>query len=328
MLRNESPPQNLCTDEPTNIYPDLTEMMVSDVGFQVFGLGQCSLDYIGKVDFYPPPDVKCEMRETLVQGGGPVATALTALCRWGISCCVAGVVGDDLFGGMIEQSLRDEGVDTAGLVVRQGGTSQFAVIAAEPDLGRRTIFWRRPGGPPLRPEEIDPVILRRAKLFHTDGLCMEAALFAAREARRAGVTVVVDGGTLREGMLDLARLSDCFVVSEVFAHALTGGDNPRRACQMLSELGPRLVGVTLGKAGYIAMAGGEIIERAAYPVDAADTTGCGDVFHAGLSYGLLQGWDARKCLDLGAWAAAQVGLQLGGRTGIPTLAALQERYPG
>ena len=302
--------------------------MVSGSNFQVFGLGQCSFDYIGKVDLYPPPDVKCELRETVLQGGGPVATALTALARWGVSCSFAGVVGDDLFGGLIEQSLREEGIDTAGIVVRKGGASQFAFIAAEPSLGRRTIFWRRPGGPALRPEEIDLAILRRARLFHTDGLCMEAALFAAKEARRAGVTVAVDGGTLREGMLDLACLSDCFVVSETFARALAGGDNPRRACQMLAELGPRLVGVTLGKAGYVAMAGGTTIERAAYPVEAVDTTGCGDVFHAGLIYGLLQGWDARRCLDLGAWAAAQVSRQLGGRSGIPTLAALRGRYPG
>jgi sulfofructose kinase len=302
--------------------------MVSEGDFQVFGLGQCSLDYIGKVDLYPPPDVKCELRETVLQGGGPVATALTALARWGISCCFAGVVGDDLFGGLIEQSLREEGVGTAGLVVRKGVASQFAFIAAEQSLGRRNIFWRRPGGPELRPGEINLAILRRARLFHTDGLCMEAARFAAKEARRAGVTVVVDGGTLREGMLDLAGLSDCFVVSESFARALTGGDDPRRACRMLSELGPRLVGVTLGKAGYVAMAGGRLIEKGAYPAKAVDTTGCGDVFHAGVIYGLLRGWDAKKSLDLGAWAAAQVSRRLGGRSGIPTLAALRERYPG
>ena len=302
--------------------------MVSEGDFQVFGLGQCSLDYIGKVDLYPPPDVKCELRETVLQGGGPVATALTALARWGISCCFAGVVGDDLFGGLIEQSLREEGVGTAGLVVRKGVASQFAFIAAEQSLGRRNIFWRRPGGPELRPAEIDLAILRRARLFHTDGLCMEAARFAAEAARRAGVTVVVDGGTLREGMLDLAGLSDCFVVSESFARALAGGDDPRRACRMLSELGPRLVGVTLGKAGYVAMAGGRIIEKGAYPAKAVDTTGCGDVFHAGVIYGLLRGWDAEKSLDLGAWAAAQVSRRLGGRSGIPTLAALRERYPG
>lgn len=302
--------------------------MISEGGFQVFGLGQCSFDYIGKVDLYPLPDVKCELRETVLQGGGPVATALTALSRWGISCCFSGVVGDDLFGGLIEQSLREEGVGTKGLVVRKGGASQFAFIAAEQSLGRRTIFWRRPSGPALRPEEIDLAILRQARLFHTDGLCMEAARFAADEARRAGVTVVVDGGTLREGMLDLAGLSDCFVVSESFARALAGGDNPRRACRMLSELGPRLVGVTLGKAGYVAMAGGRLIEKGAHPAEAVDTTGCGDVFHAGLIYGMLRGWDAEKSLDLGAWAAAQVSRRLGGRSGIPTLAALRERYPG
>ncbi len=302
--------------------------MDSDDVLQVFGLGQCSLDYIGKVDLYPPPDVKCELRETIVQGGGPVATALTALARWGIPCCFAGVVGDDLFGGLIERSLREEGVGTAGLVVRKGSTSQFAFIAAEPGLGRRTIFWRRPGGPELRPEEIDLAILKQARVFHTDGLCMEAARFAAEAARRAGLMVVVDGGTLREGMLDLARLSDCFVVSESFGRALAGGDDPRRACRMLSELGPRLVGVTLGKAGYVAMAGGKIMEKAAYPVDAVDTTGCGDVFHAGLIYGLLRGWDAERSLDLGAWAAAQVSRRLGGRSGIPTLTALRERYSG
>ena len=68
---------------------------------QVFGLGQCSLDYIGKVDVYPPPDVKCEFSDMVIQGGGPVATALVALSRWGVSCAFAGVVGDDMFGTMI-----------------------------------------------------------------------------------------------------------------------------------------------------------------------------------------------------------------------------------
>ncbi len=300
--------------------------MFPEKRFQVFGLGQCSLDYIGKIEAYPPPDVKCELSEAIFEGGGPAATALTALARWGISCCFAGVVGDDLFGGIIERSLREQGIDTAGLVVRRASASQFAFIAAEQSLRRRNIFWRRPTGAEIRPGEIDLAILRRARLFHTDGLCMEAARFAAEEARRAGVMVVVDGGTLREGMLDLARMSDCFVVSESFARALTGGDNPRRACVMLSELGPRLVGVTLGKTGYVAMAGAKIIEKEAYPVDSVDTTGCGDVFHAGLIYGLLRGWNAEKSLDLGAWAAAQVSLRLGGRSGIPTLAALEEKY--
>ncbi|MBU2228364.1 MAG: sugar kinase [Proteobacteria bacterium] len=300
--------------------------MMPKAALQVFGLGQCSLDYIGKVDAYPPPDVKYELLETVIQGGGPAATALVALSRWGFSCHLAGVIGDDVFGGLIEASLREEGVDTAGLVIRKGAASQFAFIAAEPAWGRRTIFWRQPTGPAIRPEEIDLSLLRQARVLHTDGLCMETALFAAGKARLAGVAVVVDAGTLREGMLDLAKLSDCFIVSESFARALTGGHNPFQACRMLGELCPRVVGVTLGEAGYVALAEGKFIEKQAYPVKAVDTTGCGDVFHAGFIYGLLSGWDAEKSLDLGAWAAARVSLQLGGRAGIPSLEELRQKY--
>lgn len=292
---------------------------------QIFGLGQCSLDHIGKVDGYPPPDVKCELFETVIQGGGPTATAMVALSRWGLSCHIAGVIGDDLFGRLIERSLSEEGVDTAGLVIRKGATSQFAFIAAEPVLGRRTVFWQRPTGQPIRPDEIDLKVLRRARVLHTDGLCMEAALFAAGKARRSGVTVVVDAGTLRDGMVDLARLSDCFIASEPFARALTGDHDPKQACRILSDLGPRVVGVTLGEAGYVAMAGGKWIEKPAYRVQAVDTTGCGDVFHAGFVFGLVHGWSTERSLDLAAWAAAQVSLQLGGRSGIPTLAAVKKR---
>jgi sulfofructose kinase len=54
-------------------------------------------------------------------------------------------------------------------------------------------------------------------------------------------------------------------------------------------------------------------------VEAIDTTGCGDVFHAGFIYGLLKNWNIDKCFDFAAWAAAMVSLKLGGRVGIPTL---------
>ena len=85
------------------------------------------------------------------------------------------------------------------------------------------------------------------------------------------------------------------------------------------QLGPKVVGVTLGARGYVAIAEGTVIEKPAHPVDAVDTTGCGDAFHAGITYGVVNQWDIEKSLDVGAWAAAIVSLKLGGRAGIPTL---------
>ncbi len=292
---------------------------MKDRRFQVFGLGQCCLDYIGKIAAYPPSDTKCEFSDLVVQGGGPVATALVALKRWDVSCAFAGVVGDDRFGPMITSSLVDEGIDTRGILVRNGFDSQFAFIVAEPEIGSRTIFWRRPTGPPPSPDEIDYSLIRSAKVFHTDGIFPEASLAACTVAKAAGVRVVVDAGSLRDGMLEIARLSDYFLASATFAKALIGEGNPLKACFKLAELGPRVVGVTQGAKGYIALDQGRIIEGPAYPVNAVDTTGCGDIFHAGFIYGMLMKWTVDKCLDFAAWAAAMVSLELGGRAGIPKI---------
>jgi len=285
--------------------------------FQVIGLGQCSIDYLGIVESYPPANVKCEFNNMLIQGGGPVATAMVALSRWGVRCTFAGVVGNDSFGNEITRSLEEEGVDTGGLLAREGCTSQFAFIAVEPGSGSRTIFWQRPSGAVPHPDEIDYNQIRNADFLYTDGLFVETTIEACREARKSGTKVVVDAGTLREGMLELAGLSDYFIASRIFARALTGDGNEIEACRKISALGPEIVGVTLGEEGYVAMVDGEITKHPAYKVDAVDTTGCGDVFHAGFTYGLIHGWDKLKCLDFGAWAASRVALELGGRAGIP-----------
>jgi ribokinase len=297
--------------------------MMIDRSYHVFGLGQCCLDYLTTVDDYPPPDTKCEFSRLVIQGGGPVATAMVALTRWGLSCTVAGVVGGDDFGRTIEDGLRGEGVDTRGLVVRDGEHSQFAFIAAEPGAGRRTVFWRRPTGLPLRPDEVALDAVRRARVFYTDGLLIDASLAAARAARDAGVPVVVDAGSLRGGMLDLARESDFFLASEKFARQLAGDDPPIAACREIAALGPRVTGVTLGDRGYVAVDGDTIIDRPAYEVETVDTTGCGDVFHAGFAFGVVSGWNVERSLDFGAWAAARVSTKLGGRVGIPD----KENYP-
>jgi sulfofructose kinase len=237
-----------------------------DRSVRVFGLGQCSLDYLVEVERFPLPDAKCEFRGLQVQGGGPVAT---------------------------------------------------------PGRATRTVFWRRPSGAPLAPGELDLERWAGVELLHTDGLMIDAALAASEAVRRAGGRVVVDGGTLREGMLDLARCSDAFVVSESFARELLGEDDPEAACHALAALGPGLVGVTLGARGWVARQGGKIWRGPAYPVEAKDTTGCGDVFHAGICYGMLEGWDAVRALDFAAWAASRVATRLGGRAGIPR----REDYP-
>src|SRR5512147_1326763 len=110
----------------------------------VVGIGQCAWDVLAVVDRFPQADTKKEVLDWEEQGGGPVATALAALSRLGVSCRFHGVIGDDREGEAIRQSLIEEGIDTAGLAVRFKASSQTAFIAIDRFGGTRTIFWKRP----------------------------------------------------------------------------------------------------------------------------------------------------------------------------------------
>ncbi|MHC4957808.1 MAG: carbohydrate kinase family protein [Planctomycetota bacterium] len=288
---------------------------------EVFGLGQCSVDRLGFVKAYPAPDEKTEFHGLTTQCGGPVATALVALSRWGRRCAMGGIVGDDAPGIRIRADLVQEGVDATRLLTRTDSLSQYAFIAVEEDSGRRMIFWQRPTGRPPEPIELDPP---PCDVFMSDGIYVETDLACAHAADR----VVVDAGTMRDGTRALLDVADVFVSSESFARAFTGDDDPAGACRKMREHGVKVAGVTLGARGYVALYGDEPVERPAYPVAAVDTTGCGDAFHAGLVEGMLSGWDWLRSFDFAAWVASRCATALGGRAGLPEAQEyVPEGYP-
>jgi len=294
----------------------------------VTGLGQCSLDYLSLVDVYPRINTKQEVLEWHEQGGGPVATALVALSRLGISCCFHGITGDDEAGRKIRQSLADEGIDVKGLVQRKDSSSQLAFIAVEKSSGSRTIFWRRHSGKVLQPEELAEDFLCGSSLLLIDGLMMDVSLAAEKRAREMNIPVLLDAGSARPGMSDLAMRCDYVVASEVFAEGLGWELTPQALLKESEALGARVLTITRGEEGSITVADGRIIRMPAFKIDAVDTTGAGDVFHGGYIFGLLQGWDLERVVRFASAVAAIKCRQIGGRTGIPRLNEVMQFLQG
>lgn len=290
----------------------------------VTGLGQCSLDYLSLVDVYPEVDTKKEVLEWHEQGGGPVATALVALSRLGVSCCFYGVTGDDEAGEKIRQSLAAEGLDLRGLVQRKESTSQLAFIATEKKTAKRTIFWRRPSGKALQPDELGENFLSGSDFLLVDGLMMDASVSAVKRAREMNIPSMLDAGSVRQGMIRLAGLCDYVVASEAFAEGLGWILKPEALLKELRTLGVSALTVTQGEKGSITVSDGRTISMPAFKVEAVDTTGAGDVFHAGYIYGLLQRWDLERVLRLASAVAAMKCGGIGGRTGIPALEEVVE----
>jgi len=285
----------------------------------VTGLGQCSLDYLSLVDVYPQVDTKQEVLQWYEQGGGPVATALVALSRLGISCCFHGITGDDEAGRKIRQSLADEGIDVTGLTKRKNSSSQLAFIAVEKSTARRTIFWRRPSGKALQPDELDDDFLCGSDLLLIDGLMMDVSLAAIKRAKKMNIPVLLDAGSARLGMSELARRCDYVVASEAFAEGLGWELTPQALIDESKALGARALTITLGGEGSITVANGRIIRVPAFKIKAVDSTGAGDVFHGGYIFGLLHGWDLECVVRFASAVAALKCRHMGGRTGIPRL---------
>ncbi|MBW2476218.1 MAG: sugar kinase [Deltaproteobacteria bacterium] len=284
----------------------------------VLGLGQCSFDLLGSLACYPQLDQKVELNSLLLQGGGPVATALVTLARLGVQTKILSRIGDDHFAHLIRSGLEREGVDCLHLSFDRRQTSQLAFIAID-QSGHRNVFWHRGTARALQADQLPLDVIGSAAVLHLDGLHITPSVVAAQAARQNGVVTVLDGGTLRTDTEKLLPLIDHMVVSQTFARQVAGHDL-FKALDKLSAWNAEAVTITLGREGSLTrLQDGTCFRQPAFRVEAVDTTGCGDVFHGGYIYGLLQQWPMCDVVRFAAACAALKTRAVGGRTAIPTL---------
>lgn len=292
--------------------------------FDVVGIGLNAIDYLVGLPRFPVPGEKLRMSSFAREGGGQAATALVALSRWGRRCKYVGNVGDDEHGRISIRLLSREGIDLAHVRTVPGATSQFAVILVEEGTGERTILWDRDPRIRIAPEDLPLDEIRRARALLVDGHDVPASIAAAGAARGAGVPVVLDAEKVQEGTEELLSLCDHVVAAGHFPGLLIPGVPAEEgAREILRRYGPVTSTVTLGSRGAFGCDGREEIHSPAIRVDAVDTTGAGDIFHAGFLCALLEGLPFREILSFANAAAGLSCRAMGGRAAIPTLVEIR-----
>jgi ribokinase len=285
---------------------------------EIAGLGFCSLDYLSILP-HIPIDEKVEIIQILIQGGGPAATAIVTAARLGASTAFIGSIGDDENGKAILQEFNKENVDTEYVKVTVGKESPSAFCWIEKETGKRSIAWTKGTTLPLNTNTINEKFIASLKLLHLDGHNTEAAIKAAIFAKENGVIVSLDAGTILPKIDELISLSDICIASENFARKYTGENNIEKATEKLFQTNCIIAAVTSGQNGVFAITSNKTIKQKAFEVDVVDTTGAGDVFHGAFVYAFIQGWDIKSVLEFASATAAIKCMQLGGRSGIPSL---------
>jgi sugar/nucleoside kinase (ribokinase family) len=289
----------------------------------VLVIGYNAFDVICPLSALPPADSKQELPQIVLSGGGPAATAAIALARLGAKVRLVTPLADDVPGRMQSQQLRQAGIDISLCPLCAGHESPKAVILVHPHSGQRTILWSRGSLPPLAPEGASPAWLDDMDLLYLDSHEPAVGTALATAARRRALPVVLDAGTVRPGMAGLVPFCTDVISSSVFAPVLTGLDDSEAALRALARLGPERVAMTFGDSGCFALSEGHLVHVPAFDVPVKDTTGAGDVFHAGYAYARVQGRSWLDCLVFGSAAAALKCRDWGGRLGLPTLAEVE-----
>ncbi|MBV8671999.1 MAG: carbohydrate kinase family protein [Acidobacteriaceae bacterium] len=287
------------------------------------GVGLNATDTLIPLPSIPVAGSKVEYSNVNVLPGGQVASTVVACQNWGLTTRYVGKLGDDDAADLHHREFARAGVE-AQLVTVPGCPSPQSIIIVDA-AGERTVLCRRDERLVLQPAELDRDWIINARALHVDGHDTGAAIQAARWAREAGVFVIADLDEAYPGVNELLDNVDYLVVSRNFPSQVTGEPNLQEALrQMRNRYDSVLTAATLGQDGVIAWDGSRFLHSAAYRVSVVDTTGAGDIFHAGFIYGLLQGWPLQRQLDFACAAAALNCTATGARGCIAPLTSIEK----
>ena len=296
------------------------------------GVGLNATDTLIPLREFPRRGSKTEYQQEAVSPGGQVATAVVACQSWGMRTRYVGKLGDDEAARLHARAFTEAGVETRLVTVPEAASPRSLILVD--GSGERTVLCRRDERLALQPQDLEREWIVSARALHLDGFDTAAATLAAAWAREAGLPVTADLDEVYTGVDELIEKVDYLIVSRDLPCRLMQEDDLGRALRrMHSRYGCRLTAATLGPDGVLAWDGQRFLFSPAFRVPTVDTTGAGDIFHAGFLYGLAQGWELDRQLAFGCAAAAVNCMASGARGGIRPVEEIEallaggDRYP-
>lgn len=298
--------------------------------WDVLAFGDPCVDLVFSVDALPAMGDKVLGQPLGTHGGGTEANVACAAARLGAHAALFGRVGEDAHAEMLRQGLSAFGVAIEHLAAHPSAPCACAVTMLSPS-GERSIVYL-----PMPPAEVDAQAMAHAMGQARVAYCMPYGLYAfqalSRAARAAGTLVAIDveaavapdAATLGQRVAD----ADIVFFNESGFKAGTGLTPTQDSMGAVLRAGPRLVVVTLGDQGAMAMDATGCFDAPAMASRVVDTTGAGDTFNAAFLVAWLEGQPLPRALRFANAAASCSVAALGARGGMPSRAQVQSLIDG
>lgn len=278
--------------------------------FDIVGIGSCLVDYIALVPKIIGPEEKVNGSHIHVEAGGPTINNLVQAARLGLRTTWIGKIGDDENGKIIQEMFSKECINDENTIIVPNGTSAFTWIPVDPD-GQRCIYMFSNVTKTLTSSEVSQYFentIKHSRTFHSE-ICqipLEPIVTGMLLARSSGVRTIIDLDVDVKIFVEQTKLGDYSQLATVFALTdvlkasakialeMTHSSTFDQAAQKIFKMGPRLVVLTDGANGSYFFDENRSTYIPGYKVNVIDSTGAGDAFMGGLSYGLLMGWNNKE----------------------------------
>ncbi|HEX2593422.1 MAG TPA: PfkB family carbohydrate kinase [Rhizomicrobium sp.] len=287
-------------------------------------VGRSTYDLCFVLPRYPEEDTKSEVEAYYQAAGGPALNAAIVFAALDGKANLFTAAGTGEMATSMRRELADYGVALHDHAEKHTNVLPISSILINRVTGTRTIATHAPEREVAAVSEAALDALPRPGLVMSDGHVPELAEPVLAWARKNGIPTLIDGGSWKDWMPRLLKLTDIAVISERFQPPRTRSLEDRFA--YLEKAGVKKLAVTRGP-GVIQWRDGKA-EGEIHPpnVAAIDTLGAGDAFHGSFCRYFLEGESFETALHHAASLASRSCTEWG-RAWIAKLPATSPRSP-
>jgi sugar/nucleoside kinase (ribokinase family) len=259
------------------------------------------------------------------ESGGSGANTMIGVTQLGGTAAFTSRVGADEHGQAYRDGLAKQGVQP-NLGKSDSGETGVCLVLITPDA-QRTMGTYLGLARQLQASDVIEDDIRASRYIYVTGYLWDtdnqkdAVLHAMETAKRAGDVKVSFSLSdpfcvhrhKNEFLALLTNYVDVVFANREEAIAITDKPTVEEAALALAEMTGGLAAVTSDKDGSLLVRGTEIVRIPVYSVTALDTTGAGDMYAAGILYGLTQDLPLSVTGRIASYAAGQVVARIGPR---------------
>jgi ribokinase len=303
----------------------------------VFIAGSINMDVVATAERHPKVGETVAGNAVLYFPGGKGANQAVASAKVGAPTTLIGRLGKDAFGRELRAFLAAQGVDLTFVTDAEAHTGTAIITVAN---ANNTIVVVPGANAMVDADDVAAPALARGDVAVSQFEIPRPTITAFfKRARAAGATTILNPAPAMRTAVELLNLADILVLNETELGFLTGAklhdsDDPVRfadAARLLAGA-DKIVCITLGKRGVLALIQGEPLVIPGRVVTAIDTTGAGDCFVGAMAAQLAGGKPIRDALHYANVAASICVQRMGAAPSMPTAVevetALSNRHPG